>query len=63
VSAVTMLCLRVGRHGSINSIDRAMAAKTKTKCGHHMTCALVGKSRELAAYNYTSSLAVWTTLE
>jgi len=28
--------------------------------GHHVTC---GTSRKLVAYNYTSSLALWTTLE
>jgi len=26
--------------------------------GHHMTCALIGMSHRLAAYNYTSSLAL-----
>ena len=26
--------------------------------GHHVTCALFGTSRKLAAYNYTSSLAL-----
>ena len=33
------------------------------QCGHHVTGALIGTSRKLAAYNYTSSLALWTTLE
>ena len=41
VSAVIMFCLRFGRrHGSINW----------TAC-HHVTCALIGTSRKLAAYN------------
>ena len=31
--------------------------------GHHMTCALIGMSRKLAAFNYTSRLVLWTTLE
>ena len=31
--------------------------------GHHVTCELFGTSLKLAAYNYTSSLALWTTLE
>jgi len=31
--------------------------------GHHMTCALIRTSRKLAAYTYTSSLALWTTFE
>ena len=31
--------------------------------GHHVTCALIGTSCKLAAYNYTSNLALWTTLE
>ena len=38
--------------------------------GHHVTCALIGTSGKLAAYNYASSeqrlstsLALWTTLE
>jgi len=50
--AATMFCLRFDRHGSINS-----------QRGHHMICALVGTSRKLAAYNYASSLALWTMLE
>jgi len=42
-----MFCLRLGRHGSIiNSVVI------------HVTCALIGTSRKLAAYNYTSSLAL-----
>jgi len=41
-----MFCLRLGRHGSINS----------AAC-HHVTCALIGTSRKLTASNYTSSLA------
>jgi len=31
--------------------------------GHHMTCALIGMSCKLAAFNYTSSLVLWTMLE
>ena len=31
--------------------------------GHHVTCALIGTSHKLVAYNYTSGLALWTTLE
>ena len=31
--------------------------------GHHVTYALIGTSRKLAAYNYMSSLALWTTFE
>ena len=31
--------------------------------GLHMTCVLIGTSRKLAAYNYTSSLVLRTTLE
>ena len=31
--------------------------------GHHVTCALIGMSRKLAAYNYTSSLALWFAQE
>ena len=33
-----------------------------TAC-HHVTCALIGTRHKLTAYNYTSSLALWTTLE
>jgi len=40
VSAVIMFCLRFGRHGSIN-----------WTAYHHVKCALIGMSRELAAYN------------
>ena len=42
-----MFCLRFGRHGSI--IEQH---------GHHVTCALIGTSHKLAAYNYVSSLAL-----
>ena len=28
--------------------------------GHHVTCALIGTSRKLAAYNYTSRLVLRT---
>ena len=38
-------------------------ARSIEQRGHHMICALIGTSRELAAYNYTSSLALRTTLE
>ena len=31
--------------------------------GFHVTCTLIGTSRKLPAYNYTSSLALWTTIE
>ena len=31
--------------------------------GHHVTCTLIGTSRQWAAYNYMSSLALWKTLE
>jgi len=31
--------------------------------GHHVICALIGTSHELAAYDYTSSLAISTTLD
>ena len=31
--------------------------------GHHVTCALIGMSHKLAAYNYTSSLVISTMLE
>ena len=31
--------------------------------GHHVTCALIGTSHKFAAYNYTRSLELWTTLE
>ena len=31
--------------------------------GHHVTCALIGTGHKLATYNYTSSLALWMTLE
>ena len=38
-------------------------ARSIEQRGHHVTCALIETSRKLAAYNYTSSLALWTTLE
>ena len=41
----------------------AAMARSIEQRGHHMICALIGTSRELAAYNYTSSLALRTTLE
>jgi len=47
MSAVIMFCLCFGRHGSI--IEQR---------GHHVTCALIGTSRKLAAYNYASKLAL-----
>ena len=46
------VCLRLGCHGWINW----------TAC-RHVTCALIEMSRKLATSNYTSSLALWTTLE
>ena len=41
----------------------AAIARSIEQRGHHMMCALIGTSRQLAAYNYTSSLALSTTLE
>ena len=38
-------------------------ARSIEQRGHHVTCALIGTSRKLAACNYTSSLALRTTLE
>ena len=40
-------------------------ARSIEQRGHHVTCALIGTSHRLAAYNYTSSLAPLyiTTLE
>ena len=38
-------------------------ARSIEKRGHHVTCALIGTSRQRAAYNYTSSLALCKTLE
>ena len=38
-------------------------ARSIEQRGHHVTCALIGVSRKLAAYNYTIILALWTTLE
>jgi len=32
-------------------------ARSIEQRGHHVTCALIGTSCKLAAYNYTSSLA------
>jgi len=46
VNAVIMLCLRLA----------AMARSMER--GHHVTWALIGMSRKLAAYNYTSSQAL-----
>jgi len=31
--------------------------------GHHVTCALIGTSHKLAAYNFTSNLVLWTMFE
>jgi len=51
VSAVVMFCLPFGHHTSLElHIDRH---------GHHVTCVLIGTSRNLAAYKYT---AHWQTL-
>jgi len=33
-------------------------ARSIEQRGHHVTCALIGMSRKLAAYNYASSLAL-----
>jgi len=33
-------------------------ARSIKQCGHHVTCALIGTSRKLAAYKYASSLAL-----
>ena len=38
-------------------------ARSIQQRGHHMTCALIGMSHKLAAYNCRSSLALWTTRE
>ena len=38
-------------------------ARSIEQRGHHVTCALIGTSHELAAYNYTSSLAISMMLE
>ena len=38
-------------------------ARSIEQCGYHVTCALIGTSRKLAAYNYTSGLALSTKLE
>jgi len=40
VNAVIMLCLRL-----------AAMARSIEQRGHHVTCALIGTSRKLAAYN------------
>jgi len=37
-------------------------ARSIEQRGHHVTCALIGTSRKLAAYNYTSSLVLWRHL-
>jgi len=37
-------------------------ARSIIDSGHHVRCALIGMSHKLAAYNYTSSLVLWTTL-
>ena len=47
-----MFCLRLGRHGSINST-------AWSSCD----CALIRTSGKLAAYNYMSSLALRTTFD
>ena len=38
-------------------------ARSIEQRSHHVTCALIGMSRQLAAYNYTISLAISTTVE
>ena len=50
------VCLRFGCHGSLE-LDQLNSVVI------HVTCMLIGMSRTLAAYNYTSSLALWTMLE
>jgi len=46
-----MFSLRFGRHDSLE-LDQLEHR------GHHLTCALIGTNRKLAAYNYTSSQAL-----
>ena len=38
-------------------------ARSIQQHGHHVTCVLIGTSRQLAVYNYTSSLVLWAMLE
>ena len=38
-------------------------ARSFEQRGHHVTCALIGTRHKLAAYNYTISLAISTTVE
>ena len=38
-------------------------ARSIEQRGYRVTCALIGTSRKLAAYNYTSGLALSTKLE
>ena len=38
-------------------------ARSIQQRGHHVTRALIGTSHKLAAYNYTSSLVLRTTLQ
>ena len=52
VSAVIMSCL------CLTPMARSIEQR-----GHHVRCALIGTSRKLAAYNYTSTLALWMALE
>ena len=42
----------------LSSIWPAAMARSIEQRGHHVTCALIGTSRKLAAYNYASSLAL-----
>ena len=71
VIAVMHWCLRAETHPRGNIVSAvimfylllAAMARSIEQRGHHMTCALIGMSRKLAAYNYTSGLALWTTLE
>ena len=38
-------------------------ARSIEQHGRHVTCALIGTSRKIAAYSYTSCPALWATLE
>ena len=52
VSTVIMVCLCFGHYGLLELDQRVMTWR-----------ALIGTSCKLAAYNYTSSLVLWATLE
>ena len=55
VSAVIMLCLRFGRHGSLE-LDRSTLWSSRDMCVNW-------NEPQATAYNYTSTLALWTALE